>query len=197
MCVYFLSNPFDPFQEQTCDRTETEDMIHNLLLCAACAAIQIAPPRDAQMHARFHFFHLNCKRCWCCYVQRTLVPTHFRFARYQKAIHLWGLLQWHHSVEILQFVLDIRYHRQSYHLYYTGSSFRQDNIWILMLYLLSFMSADKEYLHKTTEGNVFLHNAETKEESLYLSNSTFVIYIYFHIFIHIFCNNTHNFVTAE
>ncbi|KAI3356209.1 hypothetical protein L3Q82_017456, partial [Scortum barcoo] len=33
--------------------------------------------------------------------------------------------------------------------------------------------SDKEYLHKTTEGNVFLHNAETKEESLYLSNSTF------------------------
>uniref|UniRef100_A0A3Q3LE53 Fibroblast activation protein, alpha n=1 Tax=Labrus bergylta TaxID=56723 RepID=A0A3Q3LE53_9LABR len=33
--------------------------------------------------------------------------------------------------------------------------------------------SDKEYLHKTRDGNVFLHNAETKEESLYLSNSTF------------------------
>uniref|UniRef100_A0A8C4HK73 Fibroblast activation protein, alpha n=1 Tax=Dicentrarchus labrax TaxID=13489 RepID=A0A8C4HK73_DICLA len=33
--------------------------------------------------------------------------------------------------------------------------------------------SDKEYLHKERDGNVFLHNAETKEESLYLSNSTF------------------------
>uniref|UniRef100_A0A3B4Z0D3 Dipeptidyl peptidase 4-like n=1 Tax=Stegastes partitus TaxID=144197 RepID=A0A3B4Z0D3_9TELE len=33
--------------------------------------------------------------------------------------------------------------------------------------------SDKEYLHKTRDGNVFLHNAETKEESIYLSNSTF------------------------
>ncbi|XP_039884143.1 dipeptidyl peptidase 4 [Simochromis diagramma] len=33
--------------------------------------------------------------------------------------------------------------------------------------------SDKEYLHKARDGNVFLHNAETKEESLYLSNSTF------------------------
>ncbi|XP_071329669.1 dipeptidyl peptidase 4 [Trachinotus anak] len=33
--------------------------------------------------------------------------------------------------------------------------------------------SDKEYLHKTTDGNVFLHNAETNEKSLYLSNSTF------------------------
>ncbi|XP_041662359.1 dipeptidyl peptidase 4 [Cheilinus undulatus] len=33
--------------------------------------------------------------------------------------------------------------------------------------------SDKEYLHKTRDGNVFLHNAETQEESLYLSNSTF------------------------
>lgn len=41
---------------------------------------------------------------------------------------------------------------------------------------LFFTSADKEYLHKTKDGNVFLHNVETKEESLYLSNSTFVIY---------------------
>ncbi|XP_017279899.1 dipeptidyl peptidase 4 [Kryptolebias marmoratus] len=34
--------------------------------------------------------------------------------------------------------------------------------------------SDKEYLHLTKEGNVFRHNAETKEKSLYLSNSTFV-----------------------
>ncbi|XP_029936029.1 dipeptidyl peptidase 4 [Myripristis murdjan] len=33
--------------------------------------------------------------------------------------------------------------------------------------------SDNEYVHKTSEGHVFLHNAETKEESLYLSNSTF------------------------
>uniref|UniRef100_A0A665UG95 Dipeptidyl peptidase 4-like n=1 Tax=Echeneis naucrates TaxID=173247 RepID=A0A665UG95_ECHNA len=33
--------------------------------------------------------------------------------------------------------------------------------------------SDKEYLHKTAEGNVFLYNAETNETSLYLSNSTF------------------------
>lgn len=42
--------------------------------------------------------------------------------------------------------------------------------------------ADKEYLHKARDGNVFLHNAETEEESLYLSNSTFVIYLYFKVF---------------
>lgn len=42
---------------------------------------------------------------------------------------------------------------------------------------MSLLSADKEYLHKERDGNIFLHNAETKEESLYLSNSTFVIYI--------------------
>ncbi|XP_033990356.1 dipeptidyl peptidase 4 [Trematomus bernacchii] len=33
--------------------------------------------------------------------------------------------------------------------------------------------SDKEYLHKTRDGNIFLHNAETNTESLYLSNSTF------------------------
>ncbi|KAL7385526.1 hypothetical protein ABVT39_023437 [Epinephelus coioides] len=33
--------------------------------------------------------------------------------------------------------------------------------------------SDKEYLHKTREGNVILFNAETNKESLYLSNSTF------------------------
>lgn len=33
--------------------------------------------------------------------------------------------------------------------------------------------SDKEYLHKDTNGNLMLHNAETREESLYLSNSTF------------------------
>ncbi|XP_074550869.1 dipeptidyl peptidase 4 [Halichoeres trimaculatus] len=33
--------------------------------------------------------------------------------------------------------------------------------------------SDTEYLHKTKDGSVFLHNAETREESLFLSNSTF------------------------
>lgn len=33
--------------------------------------------------------------------------------------------------------------------------------------------SDNEYLHKDPHGNVFLHNAETTEKSLYLSNSTF------------------------
>ncbi|XP_042350467.1 dipeptidyl peptidase 4 [Plectropomus leopardus] len=33
--------------------------------------------------------------------------------------------------------------------------------------------SDKEYLHKEVDGNIFLHNAETNEQSLYLSNSTF------------------------
>ncbi|XP_036065608.1 dipeptidyl peptidase 4 isoform X1 [Oryzias melastigma] len=33
--------------------------------------------------------------------------------------------------------------------------------------------SDKEYLHKTAERNLFLHNAETMEETLFLSNSTF------------------------
>ncbi|XP_041856770.1 dipeptidyl peptidase 4 [Melanotaenia boesemani] len=33
--------------------------------------------------------------------------------------------------------------------------------------------SDKEYLHKTGDGDVFLHNPETQEKSLYLSSSTF------------------------
>uniref|UniRef100_A0A671YFZ8 Fibroblast activation protein, alpha n=1 Tax=Sparus aurata TaxID=8175 RepID=A0A671YFZ8_SPAAU len=33
--------------------------------------------------------------------------------------------------------------------------------------------SDKEYLHKDRDGNLFLYNAETKQQSLYLSNSTF------------------------
>lgn len=33
--------------------------------------------------------------------------------------------------------------------------------------------SDKEYVHKRSDGNYFLYNAETKEESLYISNSTF------------------------
>ncbi len=49
--------------------------------------------------------------------------------------------------------------------------------------ILSFIPADKEYLHKDQDGNVFLYNAETSEESLYLSNSTFVIYLYCHILL--------------
>ena len=55
----------------------------------------------------------------------------------------------------------------------------------------SLLSADKEYLHKERDGNVFLHNAETNEKSLYLSNSTFVIHFFFPI------SNKHNFVNAE
>uniref|UniRef100_A0A3Q1GUT4 Fibroblast activation protein, alpha n=1 Tax=Acanthochromis polyacanthus TaxID=80966 RepID=A0A3Q1GUT4_9TELE len=43
----------------------------------------------------------------------------------------------------------------------------------LSAYAFSFVPADKEYLHKMSDGNIFLHNAETKEESLYLANSTF------------------------
>lgn len=33
--------------------------------------------------------------------------------------------------------------------------------------------SDKEYLHKERDWNIYLHNAETMEESLYLSNETF------------------------
>uniref|UniRef100_A0A671Q676 Dipeptidyl peptidase 4-like n=1 Tax=Sinocyclocheilus anshuiensis TaxID=1608454 RepID=A0A671Q676_9TELE len=39
-------------------------------------------------------------------------------------------------------------------------------------YSLHWMS-DNEYLHKTSEGHIYVHNAETKESSMYLSNSTF------------------------
>lgn len=42
------------------------------------------------------------------------------------------------------------------------------------LLIFIFIFTDREYLHKGQDGNVFLHNAETREESLYLSNSTFV-----------------------
>uniref|UniRef100_A0A668ARH6 Fibroblast activation protein, alpha n=1 Tax=Myripristis murdjan TaxID=586833 RepID=A0A668ARH6_9TELE len=41
--------------------------------------------------------------------------------------------------------------------------------------------SDNEYVHKTSEGHVFLHNAETKEESLYLSNSTFWLHWKYHL----------------
>uniref|UniRef100_A0AAY4BWH9 Dipeptidyl-peptidase IV n=1 Tax=Denticeps clupeoides TaxID=299321 RepID=A0AAY4BWH9_9TELE len=34
--------------------------------------------------------------------------------------------------------------------------------------------SDSEYLHKAKDGNVFLHNVETRELSLFLSNTTFV-----------------------
>uniref|UniRef100_A0AAX7UJ42 Uncharacterized protein n=1 Tax=Astatotilapia calliptera TaxID=8154 RepID=A0AAX7UJ42_ASTCA len=37
--------------------------------------------------------------------------------------------------------------------------------------------SDKEYLHKARDGNVFLHNAETKEESLYLTLFFFLFII--------------------
>ncbi|XP_037542079.1 dipeptidyl peptidase 4, partial [Nematolebias whitei] len=33
--------------------------------------------------------------------------------------------------------------------------------------------SDKEYIHKTQDGNVFLHKAETNEKSLFLSNTSF------------------------
>ncbi|PWA31144.1 hypothetical protein CCH79_00002825, partial [Gambusia affinis] len=39
-------------------------------------------------------------------------------------------------------------------------------------YNLYWMS-DKEYVHKERDGNVYLHNAETKDKYLYLSNATF------------------------
>lgn len=39
---------------------------------------------------------------------------------------------------------------------------------------MSHFPTDNEYLHKTNEGHIYLHNAETKESSIYLSNSTFV-----------------------
>lgn len=45
----------------------------------------------------------------------------------------------------------------------------------------SFLCADKDYLHKDLDGNVILHDAETREESLYLSNSTFVIIHLLHV----------------
>lgn len=65
----------------------------------------------------------------------------------------------------------------------------------ILSFLLSFLSADKEYLHKDRDGNVFLYNAETREESLYLSNSTFVIYRYIYIYSNM--NVEHSFVNAE
>lgn len=36
-----------------------------------------------------------------------------------------------------------------------------------------YWMSDKEYVHKESDGNVYLYNAETKNKSLYLSNSTF------------------------
>lgn len=56
----------------------------------------------------------------------------------------------------------------------TGQASRFSHV-LLLVFIFTF--ADREYLHKVRDGNVFLHNAETREESLYLSNSTFVRYI--------------------
>uniref|UniRef100_A0A673K2N0 Dipeptidyl peptidase 4-like n=1 Tax=Sinocyclocheilus rhinocerous TaxID=307959 RepID=A0A673K2N0_9TELE len=55
---------------------------------------------------------------------------------------------------------------------YSFNDFYNDTI-RYKTYSLHWIS-DNEYLHKTSEGHIYLHNAETKESSVYLSNSTFV-----------------------
>uniref|UniRef100_A0A672SCD1 Dipeptidyl peptidase 4-like n=1 Tax=Sinocyclocheilus grahami TaxID=75366 RepID=A0A672SCD1_SINGR len=55
---------------------------------------------------------------------------------------------------------------------YSFNDFYNDTI-RYKTYSLHWIS-DYEYLHKTSEGHIYLHNAETKESSVYLSNSTFV-----------------------
>uniref|UniRef100_A0A672SAS5 Dipeptidyl peptidase 4-like n=1 Tax=Sinocyclocheilus grahami TaxID=75366 RepID=A0A672SAS5_SINGR len=54
---------------------------------------------------------------------------------------------------------------------YSFNDFYNDTI-RYKTYSLHWIS-DYEYLHKTSEGHIYLHNAETKESSVYLSNSTF------------------------
>uniref|UniRef100_A0A671SLH6 Interferon induced with helicase C domain 1 n=1 Tax=Sinocyclocheilus anshuiensis TaxID=1608454 RepID=A0A671SLH6_9TELE len=54
---------------------------------------------------------------------------------------------------------------------YSFNDFYNDTI-RYKTYSLHWIS-DNEYLHKTSEGHIYLHNAETKESSVYLSNSTF------------------------
>lgn len=72
-------------------------------------------------------------------------------------------------MEILQPVLDFRYA--------SGAGVAPEAFPAARLPVASpALFADREYLHKVRDGNVFLHNAETGEESLYLSNSTFVRY---------------------
>lgn len=95
----------------------------------------------------------------------------FRIQWCEKALHLWGLLQWHHQVAVLQYVLDIRYQPSNQP---TSKRLCEFPPGFLKLAISSFLCADKEYLHKDASGNLMLHNAETREESLYLSNSTFV-----------------------
>lgn len=71
---------------------------------------------------------------------------------------------------------------KSYNLYWI-SGMPVEQLWrvrapvVRLPVTLHFTFADREYLHKVRDGNVILHNAETREESLYLSNSTFVRYI--------------------
>ncbi|KAM6986403.1 dipeptidyl peptidase 4 [Aplochiton taeniatus] len=55
--------------------------------------------------------------------------------------------------------------------YFTLDDYFNDNI-RYRSYNLRWIS-DNEYLHKTRQGNVVLYNVETKEESQYLSNTTF------------------------
>uniref|UniRef100_A0AAR2JPB0 Uncharacterized protein n=1 Tax=Pygocentrus nattereri TaxID=42514 RepID=A0AAR2JPB0_PYGNA len=54
---------------------------------------------------------------------------------------------------------------------YTFDDFYNDTI-RYQTYSLRWIS-DNEYLHKSKDGNVYLHNVETMASSLYLSNSTF------------------------
>ncbi|TRY66185.1 hypothetical protein DNTS_028296 [Danionella cerebrum] len=54
---------------------------------------------------------------------------------------------------------------------YSFNDFYNDSI-RYKTYNLRWIS-DKEYLHKTNEGHIYLHNAEMDERSLFLSNSTF------------------------
>ncbi|KTF92749.1 hypothetical protein cypCar_00024804 [Cyprinus carpio] len=54
---------------------------------------------------------------------------------------------------------------------YSFNDFYNDTI-RYKTYSLHWIS-DNEYLHKTSEGHIYLHNVETKESSMYLSNSTF------------------------
>uniref|UniRef100_W5KRR4 Fibroblast activation protein, alpha n=1 Tax=Astyanax mexicanus TaxID=7994 RepID=W5KRR4_ASTMX len=54
---------------------------------------------------------------------------------------------------------------------YTFDDFYNDTI-RYQTYNLRWIS-DNEYLHKSKDGNVYLHNVETMTNSLYLSNSTF------------------------
>lgn len=84
-------------------------------------------------------------------------------------------VMYHHIIIIVLFLMWL-YWVMDYSQH-NGSHFAVSDIIATILHLCC-SPTDNEYLHKSKDGNVFLHNLETMASSLYLSNSTFVSCLY-------------------